>query len=125
MISEINLFNLKLLSMAVVDGRGELFSSLYTSVVFVNLKWSIYHSFISMITFLKDLKCACSQFLPDILEQKSDKNPSSSYFLSNTRTISLFVNSGDIELFQQIYQSFEAVENFSFENQTIISLLFF
>lgn len=78
-----------------------------------------------MITFLKDLKCACSQFLPDILEQKSDKNPSSSYFLSNTRTISLFVNSGDIELFQQIYQSFEAVENFSFENQTIISLLFF
>ena len=91
---------------------GKLFSSLYTSLVFVNLKWSIYHSFMPAITFPKDLKCACSQFLPDILQQKSDKNPSSSYFLSNTRRISLFVHNSDIELFQQICQSFKAVENF-------------
>ena len=34
-----------------------------------------------MITFL--MKSACWQFLPDILEQKSEKKPSSSYFLSN------------------------------------------
>ena len=65
-----------------------------------------------MITFLKDLKWACSQFLPDILRQKSDKNPSSSYFLSNTRSISLFVHNSDIELFPQICQSFKAVETF-------------
>ena len=91
---------------------GKLFSSVYTSLVFGNLKWSIYHSFISVITFPKDLKCAGSKFLPDILQQKSDKNPSSSYFLSNTRSISLFVHNSDIELFQQICQSFKAVENF-------------
>ena len=62
-----------------------------------------------MITFLKDLKCACWQFVPDILEQNSEKKPSSSYFLSNTRSISLFVHNGDIELFQQICQSLKAV----------------
>ena len=79
-----------------------------------------------VITFPKDLKCACSQFLPDILQQKSDKDPSSSYFLSNTRSISLFVHNSDIELFQQICQSFKAVYiNFLLENKTIISLPFF
>ena len=77
-----------------------------------------------MITFL--MKSACWQFLPDILEQKSEKKPSSSYFLSNARSISLFVHNGDIELFQQTCQSLKAVYiNFLLKNKTIISLPFF